>query len=197
MIIRFNKDGGSDIDLLNSQPEKPEEELNEETSGDDVEEDDDEVVVKQGMAALFVLNKLLAQTMNNANELLEKQEISLYERGMIFAYFDVLNFGKYQAKRITDFFGFPLLWQEVFEFDPYLLPVSEMKKKAKPNESPRATALLAEIVSLIKKESEGHMGCVDGMLAYVIMSAIVDKSNSCGVSLKDIGLDGFDLDSLL
>lgn len=160
-------------------------------------EDEDEVVVDQGMAAVFVLNKLLSETMNNAHELMEKEEISLYERGMIFAYFDVLNLGKSQAKRITEFFGFPLLWKEVWEFDPYLLPVGEMKKKAKPSESPRATALLAEIVQMIKDESEGNIGVVDGLLAHGILSRMMEMAESCGISLADIGLEGFDVDSLL
>ena len=60
-----------------------------------------------------------------------------------------------------------------------------------------ATICLSEVVELLKAEGEANAGKHDGLLAYQALSRIVCNAKAYGVSLADIGLEGYDLDALL
>jgi hypothetical protein len=60
-----------------------------------------------------------------------------------------------------------------------------------------AIICLSEAVELLKSEGEAAAGQPDGLLAYQVLSRIAANAKAYGVSLADIGLDGYDIDALL
>lgn len=60
-----------------------------------------------------------------------------------------------------------------------------------------ALICLGSLVDLLREEGERKAGQYEGQLAYQALSRIKGEAQSFGIPLDDIGLEGFDLDSLL
>jgi len=60
-----------------------------------------------------------------------------------------------------------------------------------------ALICLGSVVALLREEGTRKAGQYEGLLAYQALSRIKGEAESFGVPLDDIGLAGFDPDSLL
>lgn len=60
-----------------------------------------------------------------------------------------------------------------------------------------ALICLGSVVELLRAEGMQRAGEYEGLLAYQALTRIKGQAEAWGVPLADIGLDGFDVDSLL
>ncbi len=60
-----------------------------------------------------------------------------------------------------------------------------------------AIACLSETVAQLIEEGSAKAGTEDGLFAYAVLNRLKNNATALGVPLVDIGLDGFDVDSLL
>jgi hypothetical protein len=60
-----------------------------------------------------------------------------------------------------------------------------------------ALICLGSVVELLREEGQAKAGEYEGLLAYQALSRIKGQAQAFGVPLDRIGLDGFDVDSLL
>lgn len=62
---------------------------------------------------------------------------------------------------------------------------------------PNYKAILGTAVEMLKEQGLEGAGTVDGLNAYAVLLEIQNQATAFEVPLKDVGLDGFDLDQLL
>lgn len=60
-----------------------------------------------------------------------------------------------------------------------------------------ALSCLAETVAQLIEEGSAKAGTEDGLFAYSVLNRLRGNASALGVPLDAIGLDGFDVDSLL
>ncbi|QFY89167.1 hypothetical protein D5125_06545 [Magnetovirga frankeli] len=62
--------------------------------------------------------------------------------------------------------------------------------------NPYKAALIA-LVELLKEQGLESAGRIEGLNAYQALEEVLSQAEICGIPLEEIGMDGFDIDSLI